>query len=94
MIACQVASFVSCARETVHLHDQGDLRLDANVGTVGQHVEAELVQHQQLLRQVVAPGQLGQPRRDAADLVSGDLADVLHVLLPRSEPPLRVESPT
>ena len=41
---------------------------------------------------MVAPGQLGQPRPDAIDLVGGDLADVHHVLLTRGEPPLRIES--
>ena len=48
------------------------------------------MEHQQLLRQVVAAGQLGEPRC-TVDLVGGDLADVHHVLLAWRQPPFRIE---
>ena len=79
------------AAQAVHLDDEGDLGLDVDVGAVGEHVEAELVEHEQFLGQVVPAGQLSEPGCHPVDLVGGDLANVAHVTLARRQPPLRIE---
>src|SRR5690348_1482143 len=42
----------------------------------GDHRKPELVQHQELLRQVVPGGQRGQPAADAIDLIGAHAADL------------------
>ena len=48
--------------DTTPIDYERDLGVNADVGAVGKHVEAELMEHEKLLRQVVPAGQLGEPR--------------------------------
>ncbi len=77
--------------QAVHLDYERYLKYNADVGAVGKHVEAELMEHEKLLRQVVPAGQLGEPRCDRVDLACGDLADVVQVALAWRQSPFRIE---
>ena len=91
MIACHVSSLTSWVPKPSICTTTATRRIDDDVGAIRQHVVAELVEHQQLLWQVVAEGQLGEPGAHPVDLVGGDLSDVVHVLLARGQSPFWVE---
>ena len=91
MIACPRFELGLLEAQAVHLDDEGELGLDVDVGAVGEHVEAELVEQEQFLWKVVPAGQLGEPGCHPVHLVGGYLADVAHVTLARRQSPFRIE---
>jgi hypothetical protein len=55
------------------------------------HLQLELVQHQQFLRQVVPRGQRREPAGDAVDLAYAHVPDLPQRCLPGLQLPLRVQ---
>ena len=52
------------------------------------------MEHEQLLGEVVATRQVGEPCGDPVHLVGRDLADVAHMTFPWRQAPLRIEGQT
>ena len=82
--------FTGRRAEAVRVEDEGQLRPVLDLGVVD-HVVGELVDQEQLLREIVARAQLREPRRGGVHLARVDAPDHLAGDLAGTDAPLRVE---
>jgi len=76
----------------VHVDDDREVVVTGvKVAFPSDHLQLKLVQHQQLLRQVVPCGQRREPAGDAVDLAGVHAPNLLQRCLPGPQLPLRVQ---
>ena len=90
--AAQVSSLRAGVPLPGHVDQQLDLAMLGVEGVlVADHRELELVQHEELLRQVRRGGEPGESAGDGIDVARLDATNLLQRLLPGFQMPLRVQ---